>query len=635
MKGAWLLAAALTALSAASAWAQPPLYPPPPPAWYTDERVQLHLPLPLHIALRQNQRVRATERLHDKGVSTAAADLGARVMTRHAKSSSEDPWWPSALPVDANGSRILPAPRDNRGVSLGQGANPVARFIADAHGEGFRAIAYYWDSSDTRLATEHPEFGCQTVDGQPLIHPTKGQYLDITGSYGDVVAARLAELQAMGADGIYLDGRHMPPNGCFGTTLAEEYEAATGQAGAENRRAFLAWQATALTDRLHRWTDPLRSSENFAAIVSFTDLAGFLSPAMSLDLARTGIAKTEFRQALLPSVNRMVFARGLPNMPAHLRQKLDLPPEGVLDVGHLVPRPETRIALSWATLRDLSGAPPHVWLFDLADNAALAGAVGAVLSLGGVANLHLAPEVLLNEQTSGPDTTAIRDAFVAGRKAGSVLAGAQADVRVALYLDEDRRNILHGDAEAWLRTVGPLQWAYQTLSEQGIPATIIDKRLLEDGDLSAFDVILVPAPDAGSGDTGPRFTQLPSLLDAIVFSDPKTAFRDALAPVIASDRLSPARPVEPLPAGIHAAFWLAGDENTRLMAITNAFGSIALNQPAAAAAAPLQFRLIDATVPVCLKDALTERDIPVASDGTFWVTNLKSWQLLQWAACAP
>lgn len=58
------------------------------------------------------------------------------------KRGSEDPWWPTALPIDPDGVIHSDRPRDINGITLQFGENVAKTIIDEAHAQGLKIIAY-------------------------------------------------------------------------------------------------------------------------------------------------------------------------------------------------------------------------------------------------------------------------------------------------------------------------------------------------------------------------------------------------------------------------------------------------------------------------------------------------------------
>lgn len=156
------------------------------------------------------------------------AELGATSFVRAGRFFDENPLWPSAFPLDPNGNQYFLGPRDEHGILLSAMENPVQATISEGWQHDLPMIAYYNEMSDALLASLHPEWIMRDYNGNPITHPSKGTFLDITGPFGEIMLGRMLELADMGAAGIYLDFRHTPAGGAWHSQMAADYEAATG-----------------------------------------------------------------------------------------------------------------------------------------------------------------------------------------------------------------------------------------------------------------------------------------------------------------------------------------------------------------------------------------------------------------------
>lgn len=619
--------------------ANPPLEPAPPPDWLSLNRVQVHVPL-----IQWHRDVPGAATLIDGGLGTALRAMGAGAFTRHAKTSFEDPWWPSAVPRTADGSSALAGPRRNRGLAMGPGENRIAPMIAEARAFGLRMVAYYWDRSDARMEALHPEWACRDRKGRLSRHKVKETNLDLTGPYGQVVEARLGELRAMGADGVYLDGRHLPIGGCFGSTLERDFRAATGRDASRDIPGFLAFQGRRLTETMQRITGPLRADPSFAAIVAVPELAGMLNPAIRLDLARTGVPKNEFHGATAPVMFRQLFRNA--NRTRNLLRRAgreDL----AAGFDRLRATPEALSGMSWSTLRDLSNAPPHIWVFDPRGPQEAWAMAGAVLVHGGIANMHAAPALIARM----PGQEAMYDAYArtldAGRRLSPLLHGSAPDTRVALHLSEDVRDAYRNDAMAWLEVVGPLGLAYEALASRGIGATVIDDRMLAEGDLSQFALLLSPTLDrldaAGSANlsrhAGLQVAALPPLTAPGVADDPQVAYERIVSPYVPMlEAKGWAVPEGRLPSGALMTQRDALGAPWQIIGVTNAFTYGGPSRKATRPAPPplhnLRIRLPALAGNVCARNALTGAALPVDGASTLQLGTIESWAMLVWGPCA-
>lgn len=142
------------------------------PDWFEGNRVQAHTRLSLNWH-KTPEFINAAE---------GFKAMGAKVFTRHAKTGSEDPWWPTL---------------------------DVKAFVDDAHAKGLHVIAYNWMMTDKTMETLHPDWVCKSPTGEIIAHRGRGNELDVTGPYREVILKRLMDLAEMGFDGFYFDEAHL------------------------------------------------------------------------------------------------------------------------------------------------------------------------------------------------------------------------------------------------------------------------------------------------------------------------------------------------------------------------------------------------------------------------------------------
>ncbi|HSJ09660.1 MAG TPA: hypothetical protein VK928_07080 [Longimicrobiales bacterium] len=443
------------------------------PAWFDDARVQGHT----RLSLRWQRKSQ-----FEHGASAAAA-LGATVLTRHVKTAGEPPWWASS---------VFPA------GSEATAPGSVERMADEARANGVHLIAYYWHVSEHEYARTRPEWVCRDAAGEPASH-NRGAYLDITGEYREVILARLLELAAMGVHGFYFDHTHVPVDGCRGTALEAQFTRETGRALKPKRdatdpdeRAFHAFSATRVAATFRYWREEVtRRYPGVVFIVSTTYLPGLTSNRMSLDLTRVAdSAKTEYFLSLMPARSERVFLG---------RNALRSP------------RPEHRMALGWTLLRDsAAGRPPHVWAPGFASPADARAFVGAVTAFGGIANIDIDEDVLVDDMP--PAARGQRDtvvsAFELGRRISKVMGSTRPRPWAAVLISESARDARGGDyRRAWQEVLWPQTGAFGALLDTGVPVGTLDDAQLAAGATEGVGLIFVA--DAGSLDARQR-----SALDA-------------------------------------------------------------------------------------------------------------------------
>jgi hypothetical protein len=185
---------------------------------------------------------------------------------RPVKWHDEDPCWPTAVPLAPDGRPLSDRDREIDGKLVERGRNIAKEVIDEAHAEGLNVAVYYWHVSEGALEALHGSWICRDPDGNPIPGPgIRGTHLDITGAFREAVLTRLRELAALGVDGFYFDYEHLPPDGCWGSALAELWEAATGRPApaADDDdplyRQFLDFKAEKIEDTFTYWRDKVKS----------------------------------------------------------------------------------------------------------------------------------------------------------------------------------------------------------------------------------------------------------------------------------------------------------------------------------------------------------------------------------------
>jgi hypothetical protein len=444
--------------------------------------------------------------------------LGAGAFTRHVKSADEDPWWPTALPLDADGVRHSDRPRDINGIILEPGENLAKAIIHEAHAQGLKIIAYYWDASEATLAALNHDWVCLNAKGEPF-HPRRGTNLDLTGPYREVVLARLLELAKMGADGFYFDHFHLPLEGCWGTALEEAWKAETGEdaaprphdAGPRYRR-FLDFRAKKIEETFTYWRDKVKAEHPEVVFVISTDMfAALMDRAVTTRLARIAdSAKNEYCQALRRRVDKGVFkkhSRVLAEPPGHVRQ-----------------------SLSWTVLRDSSeGRPPHIWHPGVPNADQAEAYAASLLTFGCIANMD-AYESSLIKQTNQPGKTPVeglKRAFALGKRVSPHLGRTQPLRWAAVHFGERSRNERGINyLGMWRQVLWPLVGPYKVLSEDGLPIGVVNDDQLEHGELDGYRLLILPNPTELTNDQAQTVAAFKAGGGAVIENEPAWAWSD-------------------------------------------------------------------------------------------------------------
>jgi hypothetical protein len=470
-------------------------------------------------------------------------ELGAGAFTRHVKSGSEDPWWPTALPIDPDGVVHSDRPRDINGIILEPGQNVAKTIIDEAHEQGLRIIAYYWDASEATVAALRDDWVCRRPHhGKELKSPRRVQ-LDLTGPYREVVRTRLLELAEMGADGFFFDSRHIHRAGCWGTALEAAWTAETGEDApplpkpdeepSPRYLEFLDFRANKIEETFAYWRDEVKSRHrDVVFVISTDDFAALIDRGVTTRLARIAdSAKNEYCQAVHNKVTRDLFEAK----------------RGVLKK----PRGHVRQSLGWTILRDSSqGRPPHIWHPGVPTEEQAEALAASLLTFGAVANMDVYERSLCTKEDQQGKTpvAGLKRAFALGKLVSPHLARAQPLRWAAVHFGEHSRNQRGTNYLAmWQQVLWPLVGPYKVLTEDGLPIGIVNDEQLEQGELDDYSVLILPNPNeltAGQADTVAAFTARQGTIiennPAWAWSDPAAsdaaaaAFRAVLQPHLAT-----------------------------------------------------------------------------------------------------
>jgi hypothetical protein len=436
------------------------LYGPAPgslPDWFTTNRVHGHTRLDLRLWEGTTEFLNA---------AAGFRLLGAHAFARHVKRGEEDPWWPSGEP---------PPP------------NPVKEFIDNAHAQGLKIFAYYWHMSEERQQKLHPDWVCRDQNGDPIETRRKGPYLDMTGPYGDLVLNRLRELAMMGADALFFDARHLPPQGSWQGALADAWQASHGASPPPLDPAdplyqeFLDFKAAKIEETFVYWREQVRADfPNVVFIISTTTVPALTDCEMTTRLARIAdSSKNEYRHALNYAKNVFATRYDLRRPSDHVRQ-----------------------ALGWTVLRDAAdGRPPHIWARGVPNSDHAQAYAGSLLTFGCVANMD-AHETALGNAPDIPDwktpVEALKAAFDLGSLVSPHMAGTKTLRWAAVHFSERIRNEYvrrppgADFVGAWRNVLWPLMGAFQVLTEEGVPVGVVNDEQLQHGDLDGYRVLILP-----------------------------------------------------------------------------------------------------------------------------------------------
>ena len=447
------------------------------PAWFERNRVQGHTLLHIRPWLDKPEFAQA---------AVGFKALGAGAFARHVKSGDEDPWWPTAVPLAADGRPLSDRDRYIDTKFIPRGRNIVQEIIDEAHGEGLKIVTYHWHMAEKTFEDLNPDWLCRDEGGIPIEGP-RGIHLDITGPYREVVLTRLLELAEMGAGGFFFDYRHLPPRGCWGSALEEAWKAETGEAAAPPRndadplyRQFLDFKAKKIEETFVYWHDEVKAAHpDVVFLVSTTTVPALTDREMTTRLAHIAdSAKNEYRHALRPDFSKNIF----------------------LEYPALAPEDHVRQAVGWTVLRDAAdGRAPHIWAPGMPDINHAKAFAASLMTFGCIANMDVDARCLLGNAAPQPGKTPVEGleaAFALGAAASPHLAGTRPVRWAAVHFAERNRNARADDYRAaWEQVLWPLVGAFQVLSEDGLPVGIVNDDQLERGELDGYHLLVLPNAD--------------------------------------------------------------------------------------------------------------------------------------------
>jgi hypothetical protein len=480
------------------------------PAWFEENRAQIHAPMPIadYVGAPNGYRQR-----YD-GWPAHIRDLGASVYTRHVKSRDEAPWWPTgpladpaARAGDSWVNRWTGPDRRIHQAKVQAGADYLARAVNESRAAGLTLIAYYTTEFHREISMSHPEWVCRQPGGAPnriAYRGVLGTALDITTPYGGLVAAEMQRVIAEGARGIYVDRSLIPPWGDASQYSVAQYQAETGRVktyGGSNgsvasysdwydvRRytvgdmAWYQWRINKIAGTLQAWQKAIHEVDpESVLIVSVANVPGLVRPDASTQWCRhLDSAKSETDSALAPSRQNQVK---------------------VSSRGPTPPADDAR-ALGWALTRDSSyGRPFHIWSGTEVLTEPLARIwASAVITYGGVANLHHdVGRTGANTADTGHATRAAKSVLDLGNRVSPYLAHATVLRHALVHVSERARNqalerpdgVSAARGEILLPTVG----AFGTLVRLGYSVGTLDDEELDAGPPVEAQLLVLPTPTA-------------------------------------------------------------------------------------------------------------------------------------------
>ena len=529
------------------------------PAWFEENRVQGHTRLSIKKWLDTPEFINAAD---------GFKQLGANVFVRHVKSGQEDPWWSSTVPLTSDGLPKL----DNH-------PNLIEEMVADAHQKGMKMLAYYFISTDKTIAELHPEWLCKRPNGKILAHRRRGNYLDITSPYREIILQRLLELAEMGVDGFYFDELHMPYKGCWGTPLESAFQEATGREVPKvidetdpDYRLYLEFIASQVEENFAYWRDTVHQKyPEVVFVVSTTTIPSLINPRMTTNLVRLADSpKSEFFLALNKRFNLKVFEKN-----SSLAK----------------PEDDIRMVLGWTLLRDSAeGRPPHIWTSGFSDRQQTLAFVSAVLTYGAIANLDVAEANLLdvNRHPEKTPREALEAAFALGNKVSPYLSHTRPVRWAAIHFSERSRDYRGGDlVTAWREVLWPVTGAFGVFVREGLPVGIVNDYQLENGQLDGYKLLFLPNLDELTPSQRQSVEQFEANGGVVIKNDKNWTWSVPSKTTQASNNFrqvlqsyldtAPVRVTEGS-KGIHAVAFERQDSGRLVLAVTNDFTWIQLKK---------------------------------------------------------
>lgn len=361
---------------------------------------------------------------------------------------------------------------------------------------GLNLIAYYKDTGDDEIAKLYPEWVCKTPEGKKS--EEKFLFLDLAGPFKEVALKQIIELSNRGAKGVYLDFRHFPAWGCFGSETERLFTLETGLEAPKrykgqhwqwhpNWTKFLEFQSRKIAKTFAYWKTELKKHDpDFQFIISTAYLSGLTAPFHGSEMAGAAdIVKVEFDHGLKKGLRRRVFAK---------YSTLAKPSNHIL------------MTMAFTLGRDLSvGKMFHSWAYGFPNKEHLQGFVSAVIATGGIAAIHVDDQYLRSDfnpknyksiYKSATPYSAYKPAIELGKKISSALEGKTPKKWAAVLFSEQLRNTYQNDIEAaWRNILWPTVGAYESLLELGVPVSLLSDTTLSKN-INNYKFLFIPVPES-------------------------------------------------------------------------------------------------------------------------------------------
>jgi len=420
------------------------------PSWYDQCRVQAHT------------RLAAAHMTRDifLNAATGFREMGVDVFVRHIQAHTQGAWWPSKV------SPVHP---------LAENRNLAKEIIDNAHEAGCRVIVYHVHMYDRLLGEAHPDWVCRDWRGEPLCHG-KMPFMCYNSPYPDLYKQRALELVDMGVDGFYFDFVHMPKTGCWCNHCRAAFNQATGLDHPRKCdpddplwRKLVEFNNRTIETAFLNWRKAFHErNPELVMLISSHVWTGMTDHHLNNRLFRIADSvKMEYSIPIRRGPNR-IFS---------------------IDKSMLEPEPDARLALGYTLARDAAdGRPAHIWTHGLLDETSTLYATAGMVTHGSIANLDIAEATIPNSM--------FKKAFALGERVSPCFAGTTPLRWAAVHYAESARNALAPDEiRQWKEVLYPLYGAYRALLRARLPVSVVTDSQLEEGLLSGYQVLFLPAPN--------------------------------------------------------------------------------------------------------------------------------------------
>lgn len=363
----------------------------------------------------------------------------------------------------------------------------VSKMVKNAKTNGLFFYAYYKNSGDDLILSQHPEWKCHSIDNRQA-HP-RFPFADLSSPYRDIVLHQILELAERSVDAIYFDYIHTPIRGCFGSYTQSKYELETSldapkTYSQDNYNHYLAFQADELVGTFNYWKSAAQKVyPDLLFVVSTAFLSGITLEGHTAALAEIAdVAKVEFETGRRESIRGNIFQHNSKEL-AHPGQRL------LMTVAMTLPRDMSKSGMS------------HIWANRLPNTEHATAFTSTAIALGGVAAIDIDKNYFLRTENSltrktAPNKTP-RGAILASIKVAKQLSEPMYGMKpkkfaAVHYSDYHRRQAVDRIA-LWSEVLWPTVGAYGALLEMGIPVSFVSDSMLTNT-LNDYKVLFLPKP---------------------------------------------------------------------------------------------------------------------------------------------